>query len=289
MKLAPRPRFEWKLKSRTLLLGERTRVMGIVNVTPDSFSDGGRYLAADRAIEHALRLLDEGADLLDIGGESTRPGSHAGGPGALSSDEEQARILPVIAGILRERPEAILSVDTYKASTAQAAIAEGAEIVNDVSGLEWDDAMAATLTALNCGCVLMHSRGLPDEWRTQASLPADEMYRVVEEGLRSTLARAGAIETQRIVLDPGYGFGKRMEQNYALLARQAELLSLGHPLLAGLSRKSFLARTAESERSAATLAASVAAILAGAAIVRVHEVRPMVEAAWVADSLLLPS
>ena len=306
----------WRLRSRTLELGRRTLVMGVVNITPDSFSDGGEFLAPEAAVEQALRLLEEGADLLDLGAESTRPGSQAGsqagsragsraggatdaGSGPLvSAEEEQARLLPVLKGILRARPEAIVSVDTYKAATARAALAAGAEIVNDVSGFQWDAEMAAVCAESRCGLVLMHTRGRPEEWRTQAQLEPDALLATVRAGLAASLeaaAQAG-IAAEAIVLDPGYGFGKRFNENFALLARQAELLALGRPLLAGVSRKSFLGRALAAlhggqdapvdARETASVAALVAAILHGASMVRVHAVRPAVEAARIADAVL---
>jgi dihydropteroate synthase len=285
----------WQLRTRSLALGARTVIMGVVNVTPDSFSDGGLYLSAEAATAQALALLDEGADLLDVGGESTRPGLTEL---TVSAQEEQDRILPVIEAVLRERPSAVLSVDTYKAETARAAVAAGAAIVNDISGLAWDAEMASVCAELGCGVVLMHTRGRPPEWRTLPPLADSVVVPLVREGLAHSLevaARAG-IERRRIVLDPGYGFGKIFSQNHPLLAHQDELLGLGQPLLAGVSRKSFLgrilsARTGAAEvpagaRGNATLAATTAAILAGASIVRVHEVRPALEAAAVADAIL---
>jgi dihydropteroate synthase len=289
----------WRLRTRTIELGRRTLVMGIVNVTPDSFSDGGRFLDRDAAVAHALKLMEEGADILDVGAESTRPGSHAGGANALvSAEEEQARLLPVLEGILKARPDAILSVDTYKAETARAALEAGAEIVNDVSGFAWDPGVAAVCAEFGAGVVLAHTRGRPEEWRVQPQLDADALLKMVREGLAASAdaARRAGIADEAIVLDPGYGFGKRLDENYALLARQSELLALGRPLLAGLSRKSFLGRTLaplydESEapaaaREHASLAALTAAILHGASMVRVHAVRPAVEAARIADAIL---
>lgn len=289
----------WRLRTRALELGKQTLIMGVVNITPDSFSDGGLFLAADQAVAHALRLLDEGADLLDLGAESTRPGSHAGGAEPLvSADEEQARLLPVLEGILRAKPDAILSVDTYKSATARAALAAGAEVINDVSGFTWDPKIAHVCAEFGSGVVLTHTRGRPDEWRTQPQLEHDVLLSMVSSGLAGSMAigqRAG-VAPEAIVLDPGYGFGKRFGENYALLARQAELLHLGRPLLAGLSRKSFLGHTLAplyggndapvSEREIAGLAALTAAILNGASIVRVHAVQPAVEAARIADAIL---
>jgi dihydropteroate synthase len=273
--------------------------MGVINITPDSFSDGGAFLDPDAAIHHALHFLDQGADILDLGAESTRPGSHAGAANAtVSAEEEQSRLLPVLEGILKARPDAIISVDTYKASTARAALMAGAEITNDVSGFTWDAAMPAVCAEARCGVILMHTRGLPDHWRTQTQLPADELLTLVRTGLSASLAtaRAAGIVLESIVLDPGYGFGKRLDENYALLARQSELLSLGQPILAGLSRKSFLGHTlaalhdgaqaTPAQREAATIAAHTAAILAGASIIRTHSVRPAVEAALIADAIL---
>ena len=295
MAFVRRPAAAWQLRSRSLALGARTLVMGVLNVTPDSFSDGGLYLSADAAGARALALLDEGADLVDIGGESTRPGLAVL---TVSAHEEQDRILPVIEAVLRERSQAVLSVDTYKAETARAAVAAGAEIVNDISGFAWDPAMASTCAEFGCGVVVMHTRGLPPEWPTLPRLAASEVVPLVRSGLAQSLdlaAQAG-LSRSRIVLDPGYGFGKIFGENHPLLAHQDELLALGQPLLAGVSRKSFLGRilgaalgaadVPASARGNATLAATTAAILAGASIVRVHEVRPALEAAAIADAVL---
>jgi dihydropteroate synthase len=274
-------------------------VMGVLNLTPDSFSDGGRYRSATEAVEAGLQMLEDGADLLDLGAESTRPGSHAGDSLAtVTSAEEQARLLPVLEGILSVRPTAIISVDTYEAQTARAALACGAEIINDVSGFHWDVEMVGVCAEKVCGVVLMHSRGKPDEWARQSQLTPDEVIAEVRSGLAESLLRAyeAGVVAERIVLDPGYGFGKRFDENFALLARQAKLLKLGRPLLSGVSRKSFLGRALAEvnggvdapvdARETASLAAMVTAILNGASIVRVHTVRQAVEAACVADAVL---
>jgi len=292
MAFARRTPFRWKLRSRSVDLGERTLVMGVLNVTPDSFSDGGEFLSPEKAVAHALRMLDEGADLVDVGGESTRPGTDQ----TVSAQQEQDRVLPAIEGILRERPECMLSIDTYKAETARAAVNAGAEIVNDVSGFGWDRALPAVCAELGCGVVLMHTRGRPDDWGTQPRLAPEEVMSVVKAGLAQSLeaARAAGIDHSSVVLDPGFGFGKAYDNNYPLLAHLDELLILGRPLLAGVSRKSFLGRTlaggagevSVDARQNATLAATTSAILGGASIVRVHEVRPAVEAARIADAIL---
>lgn len=273
--------------------------MGVVNITLDSFSDGGLFLSREKAVAHGLKLIEEGADILDLGAESTRPGSRAGGANAaVSADEEQARLLPVLEGILKCLPHAVVSVDTYKAETARAALAAGAEIVNDVSGFSWDPRIAEVCAELHAGVVLSHTRGRPEEWRAQPQLEPDALLATVREGLAASLASAqrAGISPDSIVLDPGYGFGKRFGENYTLLARQSELLELGRPLLAGLSRKSFLGQTLAplfggepapvASRENASLAAMTAAILHGASIVRVHSVRHAVETARIADAIL---
>src|SRR5277367_4420160 len=205
----------WRLRTRTLELGRRTLVMGVVNITPDSFSDGGSFLDTEAAVVRCMQCLDEGADILDIGAESTRPGSRAGRADALvSAGEEQARLLPVIEGVLKALPQAVLSVDTYKASTARAALQAGAEIVNDVSGFTWDPGIALVSAEFGAGVVLSHTRGLPDAWRTQPQLVADALMTAVRGRLtmRLAAAQAAGIAQDHIVLDPGYGFGKRFNE-----------------------------------------------------------------------------
>jgi dihydropteroate synthase len=273
--------------------------MGILNVTPDSFSDGGHFFdprdAPKRAVNHAMTMLDEGADLIDIGGESTRPGAIP-----VSEKEEQARVLPVLNAILRERPSAIISIDTFHASTARLAIEAGAEIVNDVSGHQWDSAMASTCARLACGVVLMHTRGRPSEWRSLPPLAKNEVVPLVLTGLEANVAAAKKVGLDRahMVIDPGFGFGKRLAENYPLLANLSALHRLRLPILVGVSRKSFLTqalrRKPEENTSSSpsaevdtTTAANVASILSGAHILRVHDVRPTVQAASVADRILL--
>ena len=272
-------------------------VMGILNITPDSFSGDGLHSDQARAIELGLAMLEAGADVLDVGGESTRPGKRE----VLPAAEEIGRVLPVIAGILKQRPEATISIDTHKAETAIAAVGAGAEIVNDVSGLLWDEAMGAACAELACGVVLVHTRGRPEDWSGLPRLTANDVVAVVKSDLRARLSAGltAGVRAERIVLDPGLGFGKAYESNYPLLARLGELRDLGRPLLSGVSRKSFLGRTlaplrggvdaAAGERGNATIAAVTASILAGADVVRVHDVRPAVEAAAIADAVLAAS
>lgn len=276
--------------------------MGVVNVTPDSFYDGGSFLEPTRAVEHALQLLEEGADILDVGGESTRPGARVAGEEAASASrqavdeaEELKRTLPVIEAIRRARPDAVISIDTYKAAVARAAVEAGAEIVNDVSALLWDPLMAATCADLKCGVVMMHTRGKPGQWRELP--PETDVTHVVEHDLanRVQVAFERGVQRSHIVLDPGFGFGKNFEENYPLLANLDVLQRLGFPLLAGTSRKSFIGRTAgkrrgqdlpPSERLYGSIAAMVISILHGAHIARVHDVKAAVEAAAVADEVL---
>jgi dihydropteroate synthase len=308
--------FQWNLGTRTLELGKRTLIMGIVNVTPDSFSDGGLYLDANHAIEHALRMLDEGADIIDVGGESTRPGAVVVAPPAnaegknprekkappaphlaktaVHAQEELRRVLPVISAIKKARPNAVVSIDSYKAEVARAATAAGAEIVNDVSAFRWDPQMSRTVAEVKCAAVLMHMRGRPEEWRTLPP-PGDIVLQVKRE-LRDwaeTAVLAG-VRRERIAIDPGFGFGKNFEQNYPLLTRFQDLQAVGFPLLVGTSRKSFIGRilanagkdAPPSDRLYANLAAHTALILKGAHILRTHDVKPAVDAARVADAIL---
>jgi dihydropteroate synthase len=303
MPFAPRSHHDWRLRTRALPLGRRTLVMGILNITPDSFSDGGLYYspqhASDRALAKALRMLDDGADILDIGGESTRPNATP-----LTPDEELSRVLPVIESILKQKPETILSVDTFHATTARHAIEAGAEIVNDVSGHLWDTAMSKTCAELECGTILMHTRGRPQEWPTLPPLALEEIVPLVLTGLTERLeaATAAGIAREKIVLDPGLGFGKRLDENYPLLAHIDQLRRFNLPILTGASRKGFLAHTlaqhpslsillngatpSTGDRLQATTAANVATILAGVHILRVHDVRPAVEASAIADRIL---
>ncbi|MBZ5500860.1 MAG: dihydropteroate synthase [Acidobacteriia bacterium] len=281
-----RKKFTLWLPSRRLVLGERTLVMGVLNVTPDSFSDGGVYFGADAAVARAIELERAGADILDIGGESTRPGAQA-----ISAEEERRRILPVLEK-LRGRLSIPVSVDTSKAEVAEAAAGAGAEILNDVTGLRADPRLAEVARRRRRPLILMHMRGEP---RTMQKTPfARDVLRDVTAGLRraaATARRAGVAKSQ-IVLDPGIGFGKSYAQNFELLARLPELARLGFPLLVGTSRKSFIGQALggapEAERAWGTAATVAASILGGAHIVRVHDVAEMAQVARVADAILRP-
>jgi dihydropteroate synthase len=311
--------FQWSLGTRALELGKRTLIMGIVNVTPDSFSDGGKFLERDKAVEQAQRLLEEGADIIDIGGESTRPGARvdpgpqqtrvgadafvrpaskasasAASPPAVSAEEELRRVLPVIAELKKRHPKTLISIDTYKSPVARAAVNAGAEIVNDVSGLRWDPQMAKTVADLKCGTVLMHMRGRPEEWRNLP--PASDIVLLVKRELKEWAERAvlAGVRRERIVLDPGFGFGKSFDENYPLIARFELLQATGFPLLVGTSRKSFIGRTVGAgkdvpaeHRLYGTLATQTALILKGAHIVRTHDVKASLEVARIADAILL--
>jgi dihydropteroate synthase len=287
MPFALRAPYQWKLRTRSLSLGPTTLLMGILNVTPDSFSDGGALATPAEAVEAALAMFDDGADIVDIGGESTRPGKRD----PVSAQQEMDRVLPVLEGIRGHRPGSVLSIDTYKSTTAAAVLEAGAEIINDVSGFQWDPALANVCAAAGCGVVLMHTRGRPEDWHALGPLQPNQVK--AELGDRLDEALQAGVERDRIVLDPGFGFGKAGNQNYELLARLEDLSTLGRPLLAGVSRKSFLGRTLGNapidRRETASLAAATAAILAGSHLIRVHNVRPAREAAAIADAILAAS
>jgi dihydropteroate synthase len=279
-----RRKFRLRLHSRTLELGARTLVMGVLNVTPDSFSDGGKFFDSKTAIEAALGMEVAGADILDIGGESTRPGS-----GGTSADEELARVLPVIEA-LAGRLKIPISIDTRNAAVAEAAIAAGAEIVNDVTGLHADPEIAGVAARNRVPLILMHMRGEPRTMQTQPF--ARNAVRDVLSGLKRSIAiarRAGVPKSQ-IIVDPGIGFGKSFNQNYELIARLPEIARLGFPILIGTSRKGFLGKTLDGkppeERIWGTAATVAASILAGAHIVRVHDVVEMAQVARVTDKVL---
>jgi len=285
-----RRQFRLKLRSQTLDLGERTLVMGVLNVTPDSFSDGGKYNQPEIAIEHALALELAGADLLDIGGESTRPGSEK-----TSASQEVDRILPVLEG-LRGRLKIPVSVDTRRSTVAELALRAGAEIINDVSGLRSDARLAEVAAKYGAPLILMHMRGEP---RTMQKGPfAQDVMKDVAQGLRDSVAKArkAGVAKSQIILDPGIGFGKSYSQNYELLQKLPQFAALGYPLLVGASRKGFLGATLArdgkpappEERIWGTAATVTASILGGAHIVRAHDVAEMVQVARVSDCVAHP-
>ena len=307
-----RKTFHWRLAKRSLLLGKKTLVMGVVNVTPDSFSDGGKFFSPQKAIQHALALEKAGADILDIGAESTRPGS-----AEISVVEELRRLLPVLQA-LRGNVRIPISVDTRKSSVAEIVLGAGAEIINDVSALRYDPRIAEVVAAKKCGLVLMHMRGEPG---TMQTIPfAKNVVADVTKDLRAALkiALKAGVRKNQIVLDPGIGFGKSFPQNFELLRKLPEIAKLGYPLAVGTSRKGFLGHTlalakegafdadarqsaslkkklatlrsekpvASEERMFATAATVAASIFGGAHIVRVHDVAEMAQVAAVSDRVL---
>jgi len=281
-----RKKFRLRLRVRSLALGERTLVMGILNVTPDSFSDGGFYLDVEAAVAQAVALEAAGADIIDVGGESTRPGS-----AGISAKEEMRRILPVLRK-LHGKIQIPISVDTSKSEVAEAVADEGAEILNDVTGLRNDPGVAQVAQRRKLGLILMHMRGTP---QTMQQAPfARDVIRDVTAGLRRSLtkARNAGVVRSRLVIDPGIGFGKSHEQNCEIIQRLPELAKLGFPIMLGTSRKSFLGtalkRSGETDRVWGTAATVAAGILQGAHIVRVHDVAEMTQVARVADVLRSP-
>jgi dihydropteroate synthase len=285
---------EWHIAhGRTLPIGARTLVMGILNVTPDSFSDGGEFFSLDKALAHAEQMITEGADIIDVGGESTRPGDAA----IVSADEELNRVLPVIES-LAKRSDVPISIDTTKAVVARAALEAGAAIVNDISALRFDPQIADEVAKSGAGLVLMHSRGTPGSLHGLPSVA--DVIEEVTSSLRSsiTLAEQRGVARESIVIDPGIGFGKSQEQNIELIAKLDQLVAAfsDFPLLIGTSRKSFIGRILADangtpapveQRLHGSLATMTAAILKGAHIVRVHEVQIATKTGRVIDALKL--
>jgi dihydropteroate synthase len=280
--------FHLRLRSGVLKLGERTLVMGVLNVTPDSFSDGGKFFDTERAVQHALAMQRDGADIIDVGAESTRPGS-----GGISVVQELRRLLPVLEA-LRGKLKIPISVDTQRSTVAELALGAGAEIVNDISGLRSDPDLARVAADYGAPLILMHMRGTP---RTMQKGPfARDVMRDVISGLGKSIATAKkfGVKRSQIVIDPGIGFGKTYSQNYELLAKLTDLAKLGYPLMVGPSRKGFLGATLAKngksapaeERIFATAATVAASILNGAHIVRVHDVAEMKHVALTTDALL---
>ena len=272
--------FYWKLKQREIKLGERTVLLGVLNLTPDSFSDGGKYNDPDRAFARALEIEEQGADVIDIGAESTRPGSKR-----ITASEEMQRLVPVLKR-LKGRLGIPISVDTYKAEVAERAFELGAEIINDPSGLTFEPQLARVVSNHDGGLIVNHMRGRPETWAKLGPMP-DPMATIGRD-LEAAVNRARhvGIDRTRLVLDPGIGFGKRKEQNSLILGRLQELAALDLPLMVGPSHKSFLAHETAEETRFATAAAVAASILGGAHLVRIHNVREMRAAADVADEIL---
>jgi len=275
-----RKNFVWKLANRELRLGDRTLLMGVLNVTPDSFSDGGRYADPDRAFARACELEEQGADIIDIGAESTKPGSER-----ITAAVELQRLVPVLKR-LRDAITIPISVDTYKAEVAERALELGAAIINDPSGLTFEPQLARIVSNHNAGLVINHMRGRPESWGKLGPMP--DPIASIGRDLDAAISRARhvGIDKSRIVVDPGLGFGKRKEQNSVILARLQDFGPLDLPIMTGPSRKSFLAHPDPEENRFATAAAVTVSILGGAHIVRVHEVREMRAVAEVTDEVL---
>ncbi|MCX7007418.1 MAG: dihydropteroate synthase, partial [Kiritimatiellaeota bacterium] len=272
----------WRCRDRTLRC-ERTLIMGILNITPDSFSDGGNYFDLAQAVVRGLKLADEGADIIDVGGESTRPGA-----ATVDEAEELRRVVPVIR-TLAERTNCAISVDTTKASVARAALQAGAQIINDISAATWDEAMAATVAEFQAGVVLMHCQGTPETMQQEPQY--NDVVAEVREFLSArmdALVEAG-LPRENMAVDPGFGFGKTLEHNLTLLRQLDQFTRLGRPILVGLSRKSMLGTLTGQKRPEhrvnGGLAAVAAAILRGARLVRTHDVAATRDAVRVADEL----
>jgi dihydropteroate synthase len=275
--------FFWKLKQREIKLGERTVLMGVLNVTPDSFSDGGKYSDPDRAFARALELEEQGADIVDIGAESTKPGSVR-----VSAAEEMRRLIPVLKR-LKDRLGVPISVDTYKAEVAERALELGAEIINDPSGLTFEPQLARVVSNHDAGLIVNHMRGSPETWAKMAPMP--DPITTIARDLDAAVSRARrvGIDKSRLAVDPGLGFGKRKEQNALIIGRLGTIGALELPVMIGPSRKHFLAHEDPEQTRCATAAAVTACVLGGAHIVRVHDVPEMRAATDVADEILRQS
>jgi len=275
-------RFTLRCRQRTLTLGERTLLMGVLNITPDSFSDGGLYFERDKAIAHGLKMAEEGADIIDVGGESTRPGSKP-----LALEEELRRVLPVIEGLSKE-VKIPISIDTYKSEVARRAIESGAEIINDISGLHFDPGMAQVAAEADTPLVLMHIRGTPETMQKDVHYDSlfSEIIAYIKESIRR--AEAAGVDPEQIVIDPGIGFGKNLEDNLLLIKHLSEFRILGKPILLGTSRKSFIGKilnTLPDQRLEGTLASIVIGILNGAHMIRAHDVLQTKRAIAIADAI----
>jgi dihydropteroate synthase len=272
-----------RIKGARHSLGARTWIMGVVNATPDSFFDGGLHADPASAVAHGLQLVGEGADILDIGGESSRPGSDP-----VTAEEELRRVLPVLEG-LRARTAVLLSVDTTKAEVAEAALAAGADIINDIRAARGDSRIFDRVAAAGAGMVLMHMQGTPKTM--QAEPHYDDVVAEVRDFLagRMSAARAAGVDAESLILDPGIGFGKRVEDNLALIESVDKLAALGRPVLLGVSRKGFIGRILNAppeDRLEGSIGAALVGLVRGAHILRVHDVKSVGQAARVADAIL---
>jgi len=274
--------FKWQVRNDKIELNHRTHIMGILNVTPDSFSDGGHFYDIKQAVEQALTMEEEGADFIDVGGESTRPGS-----APISENEELDRIIPVIEKLysLLKIP---ISVDTYKSKVARQALEAGAKIVNDISGLHFDPEMAKIVAAYNAGIVIMHIKGTPRDMQKDPQYTdlIEEIIDYLNNGI--TIACKAGIKNQQIVIDPGIGFGKKLDDNFKIIKELSQFQTLNCPVLVGPSRKSFIGNTLRlpvDQRLEGTIAASTACILNGANILRVHDVKQIKRAAIITDKI----
>ena len=271
------------LKENLLLdLGKRTLIMGILNVTPDSFYDGGRYTTPEAALNHALRMAEDGADIIDVGGESTRPGSER-----ISVEEELSRVIPVIEKI-RQRSNIPISIDTYKNEVARAALSSGADIVNDISGLKFDNSLAEVAAEFNCTLIISHIKGSPNDM--QNNVHYNNLMAEIKNSLKESISRAesSGVKPEKIIVDPGIGFGKKVNDNLLILKKLSEFKNLGKPIMIGSSRKSFIGKISAAqpdERLEGTIATVCAAVLNGADIVRVHDVKEVCRAVKVIDAI----
>jgi len=276
-------KFLFHCKNKILDLNNRTHIMGILNVTPDSFSDGGQFYHPDQAIEHGIRMAEEGADIIDIGAESTRPGADP-----VSVDDELKRLIPVVEGILK-RIDVLLSIDTYKSSVAEEALKVGAHIINDISGLRFDDRMKQIAARFKVPVIIMHIKGEPKNMQQNPHYDnlVGEIYNYFAESIQ--IATDSGIDRNKIVIDPGIGFGKRLQDNFEILRRLSEFQGLDCPILIGPSRKSFIGKVLDvpsDQRLEGTIAAVAIGVQNGAHIVRVHDVKEIVRACRIIDLLV---
>jgi len=275
--------YPFEARGKHFIIGPRPWLMGVLNITPDSFYDGGRFFDKEKAIERALELASQGIDILDIGGESSRPGSDP-----ITAEEELRRVLPVIKAI-RPRLKCLLSIDTYKAAVARAALEEGVEIINDITALRGDPEMIQVVTESQAGLILMHMKGTPKTMQLNPFYQdvISEITSFFQE--RMAVAQAGGIKADQIILDPGIGFGKRLEDNLRLINELDSFLFLGRPLLVGLSRKSFIGQILNlppEERLEGTIASAIISLMRGASILRVHDAQAVGRAVRVAEAIM---